>query len=341
MKEAKTAEAIENAGPENNTKVNAEGGLVAPQTTARAVVLKAPSPRISSDPEDALGHSQTLLDADQALGGSTPTGSRCDAYSHDLSMETSQSGQVANFAKDQTFGQSENLHAATLGLTMTASRSPSIEHQDAAPHNGSRFKRPAKPSRGPIGANNVVSSLKIIIVGDSGVGKSALVRRFVEDVFDVATGPTIGLDVSTRSIDLGEMGGSVKLDLWDSAGQERFAPLLRSYYRGAGGVIYAFDVTSRKSFERIDDYWTGQVSLELFQQALEFNFDGDELGELTLQDTCLLGWGFSLSACVHFGAMLSFRTTVLGQPSELVAVSLSFTASPICCRIPEVHYAPA
>eukprot|EP00962_Isochrysis_galbana_P008549 scaffold2380_cov102-Isochrysis_galbana.AAC.2 len=120
--------------------------------------------------------------------------------------------------------------------------------------------------RTPVNAN-IVSSLKIIVVGDSGVGKSALVRRFVEDVFDQTFGPTIGLDVTSRSVDLGEAAGSVKLDLWDSAGQERFAPLLRSYYRGAGGVIYVFDVTSRRSLDRIEEYWTGQVESNRADEA--------------------------------------------------------------------------
>jgi small GTP-binding protein len=120
--------------------------------------------------------------------------------------------------------------------------------------------------RNPVNAN-IVSSLKIIVVGDSGVGKSALVRRFVEDVFDQTVGPTIGLAVTSRSIDLGEAAGSVKLDLWDSAGQERFAPLLRSYYRGAGGVIYMFDVCSRRSLDRIGEYWTGQVESNRADEA--------------------------------------------------------------------------
>lgn len=114
---------------------------------------------------------------------------------------------------------------------------------------------------------NVVSSLKIIVVGDSGVGKSALVRRFAKDVFDDAHGPTIGLDVESATVDLGQAGGEIKLDLWDSAGQERFAPLLKSYYRGAGGVIYVFDLTSAVSLQRIEDYWTGQVASNRADEA--------------------------------------------------------------------------
>ena len=150
---------------------------------------------------------------------------------------------------------------------------PDREHAKAAAEttprtvprrSGSSSASSAVASTAPV---NVVSSLKIIVVGDSGVGKSALVRRFAKDVFDDAHGPTIGLDVESATVDLGQAGGEIKLDLWDSAGQERFAPLLKSYYRGAGGVIYVFDLTSAVSLQRIEDYWTGQVASNRADEA--------------------------------------------------------------------------
>lgn len=90
---------------------------------------------------------------------------------------------------------------------------------------------------------------KILILGESKVGKSSLLLRFTEDHFMETIGPTLGIDykikrVQSRSYD-------VNLQLWDTAGQERFKSIVESYYHGAHGVALVFDVGDRGSFEKI------------------------------------------------------------------------------------------
>ncbi|EFP08398.1 hypothetical protein GCK72_011740 [Caenorhabditis remanei] len=99
-----------------------------------------------------------------------------------------------------------------------------------------------------------LTTLKILIIGESGVGKSSLMLRFVDDVFDPEQAATIGVDfrVTSMAID----GNRVKLAIWDTAGQERFRTLTPSYYRGAQGVICVYDVTSRSSFEKLNHWMT-------------------------------------------------------------------------------------
>uniref|UniRef100_A0A0M3IC72 small monomeric GTPase n=2 Tax=Ascaris TaxID=6251 RepID=A0A0M3IC72_ASCLU len=101
-----------------------------------------------------------------------------------------------------------------------------------------------------------ITTLKILIIGESGVGKSSLMLRFVDDTFDPEISATIGVDfrVTSRTVD----GNRVKLAIWDTAGQERFRTLTPSYYRGAQGVICVYDVTNRCSFERLD-HWMNEV----------------------------------------------------------------------------------
>ena len=94
-------------------------------------------------------------------------------------------------------------------------------------------------------------SLKILVIGESGVGKSSLMLRFTDEQFSQDTPPTIGLDYRVKVMD--HKGFSVKLSIWDTAGQERFKNISSSYYRGAHGVILVYDLTSRRSLEDLEN----------------------------------------------------------------------------------------
>ena len=85
--------------------------------------------------------------------------------------------------------------------------------------------------------------------GDTGVGKSCILLRFSDDEFHAKTGMTIGVEFGTRTIVINDM--SIKLQIWDTAGQESFASITRSYYRGAAGALLVYDVTKRRSFNSI------------------------------------------------------------------------------------------
>ena len=97
---------------------------------------------------------------------------------------------------------------------------------------------------------------KVVLVGDPGVGKSSILRRFVDGKYDLHYCCTIGFDFLTRSIQIGR--ASVKMQIWDPAGAERFRPFSRSFYRGAMGVMLVYDVTSRVSFRHLD-FWISEV----------------------------------------------------------------------------------
>ena len=98
---------------------------------------------------------------------------------------------------------------------------------------------------------------KIIIVGDAGVGKSCLLRRFADQSFTDNYINTIGVDFKVRTLEMD--GKSVKLNIWDSAGQERFRTIVNTYYRGAHGIIVVYDTTDRDSFDHLPD-WLKDVS---------------------------------------------------------------------------------
>jgi Ras-related protein Rab-1A len=88
---------------------------------------------------------------------------------------------------------------------------------------------------------------KLLLIGNSSVGKSSLLFRFVENVWDDNFVPTIGVDFVNN-------GKKVKLQIWDTAGQERFKNITASYYRGGNGVLVVYDITDRDSFENLNSW---------------------------------------------------------------------------------------
>jgi len=90
---------------------------------------------------------------------------------------------------------------------------------------------------------------KLLLIGDSGVGKSCLLLRFADDTYTESYISTIGVDFKIRTIEL--EGKTVKLQIWDTAGQERFRTITSSYYRGAHGIIVVYDVTDADTFANV------------------------------------------------------------------------------------------
>lgn len=98
--------------------------------------------------------------------------------------------------------------------------------------------------------------IKILLIGDSGVGKSCLLLRFADDTFTNSYISTIGVDFKIRTMEID--GKIVKLQIWDTAGQERFRTITSSYYRGAHGVMIVYDVTDPVSFNNVQ-IWLQEI----------------------------------------------------------------------------------
>lgn len=99
---------------------------------------------------------------------------------------------------------------------------------------------------------------KLLIIGDSGVGKSSILLRFTEDDFEEDQPCTIGVDFKVKMIEFANK--KLNLTIWDTAGQEKFRSLTSSYYRGTQGIILVYDVTNRKSFEHLE-LWLGEIEM--------------------------------------------------------------------------------
>ena len=100
-------------------------------------------------------------------------------------------------------------------------------------------------------ANNAqIPKISLVVIGDTGVGKSCLLLQFVDRRFSASHDLTVGVDFGSRIVDID--GERIKLQIWDTAGQESFRSIARSYYRDASGALLVFDVTRRETFEHLE-----------------------------------------------------------------------------------------
>ncbi|XP_033748093.1 ras-related protein Rab-35-like [Pecten maximus] len=115
---------------------------------------------------------------------------------------------------------------------------------------------------------------KLLIIGDSGVGKSSLLLRFSDNTFSGTYITTIGVDFKIRTVDVN--GEKVKLQIWDTAGQERFRTITSTYYRGTHGVIVVYDVSSGESFANVKR-WLHEIdqNCDVVNRILVGNKDDD------------------------------------------------------------------
>lgn len=115
---------------------------------------------------------------------------------------------------------------------------------------------------------------KLLIIGDSGVGKSSLLLRFSDNTFSGTYITTIGVDFKIRTVDV--EGEKVKLQIWDTAGQERFRTITSTYYRGTHGVIVVYDVCSGESFANVKR-WLHEIdqNCDVVNRILVGNKDDD------------------------------------------------------------------
>jgi len=124
--------------------------------------------------------------------------------------------------------------------TTKSQTGPTVVTNEAAPK-----KSEPKQATGEI-------AMKLLILGDSGVGKTCLLLRFADDSYSDSFISTIGIDFKHRTIELD--GRKIKLQIWDTAGQERYRTITAAYYRSAQGILMCYDVTDEKSFNNISNW---------------------------------------------------------------------------------------
>jgi Ras-related protein Rab-8A len=100
--------------------------------------------------------------------------------------------------------------------------------------------------------------IKLLVIGNSGVGKTNMLLKFCENNFMTSHLTTIGIDFKIKTIQVGK--DKVRLQIWDTAGQEKFKTITQTYYRGAMGIVLTYAINERETFEDIQN-WVKQIKL--------------------------------------------------------------------------------
>jgi Ras-related protein Rab-1A len=117
-----------------------------------------------------------------------------------------------------------------------------------------------------MGDDNYDHIFKVLLLGNSDVGKSSLLLRFVDSVWNDAFVPTIGVDFKVKTLDINNQ--KVKMQIWDTAGQERFRTVVSTYFRGAHGILLLYDVTNKDSFKNLES-WLIEIEKNAKEKVLK------------------------------------------------------------------------
>ena len=134
--------------------------------------------------------------------------------------------------------------------------------KEMPPAFGSHSKKKGKPTK----SKEYDFFMKIVLVGQSNVGKTALMLRFTDDKFNSSYVNTIGVDFRFRTLTVG--GKRVKIQIWDTAGQEKFRTVTSTYYRGSDAILLCYDITDKQSYEQLLTYWADEIN----KQQLDIPF---------------------------------------------------------------------
>jgi small GTP-binding protein len=126
-----------------------------------------------------------------------------------------------------------------------------------------------------------LTTLKILTLGDSSVGKTCIILRYAEDNFPKSTMPTIGIEYKTKMVQIKNQ--SIKLQIWDTAGQERYHKILAStFYRRANGIVLVYDLTEKSSYNHVES-WMKQIRQKA-DPGIEIVLVGNKLDLVQEQD---------------------------------------------------------
>ena len=113
---------------------------------------------------------------------------------------------------------------------------------------------------------------KVVLIGESGVGKTCIINRFVKDIYEGNEVPTSSASLSSKEITIEEYGKTVRFEIWDTAGQEQYRSVGKIFYKNATAVILVYEITNKKSFLEIKNYWSKQIKEHASNDINKFYF---------------------------------------------------------------------
>ena len=100
---------------------------------------------------------------------------------------------------------------------------------------------------------------KVVLIGESGVGKTSIISRYTTNTFKSQLMSTPGANFVTKNVIMEDKNQTIRFEIWDSAGQERYRALAKVFYKNAAVCVLVYDITRKASFEELKNYWVGQI----------------------------------------------------------------------------------
>ena len=137
-------------------------------------------------------------------------------------------------------------------------------------------------------------SIKVVLLGESGVGKTSIISQFVTHKFDPHHETSLSAQFTSKTLDFADLGQSIKFDIWDTVGQEKYRSLAKIFYKDAKVIIFVYDITTNLSFEGLKNYWYDETKanwdgnpilavvankIDLYTEQKVSNNDGKEFAE--------------------------------------------------------------
>jgi small GTP-binding protein len=140
----------------------------------------------------------------------------------------------------------------------------------------------------------IENEVKVVLLGETAVGKSSIIKQFVDHEFDSEVGPSISSKFISKEMELKEINKEIKINLWDTAGQERYRSLAKIFYKDAKVIVFVYDITTEYSFNELKNYWYEETrsntdgspilavvgnKIDLYKDQKVSNNDGKEFAE--------------------------------------------------------------
>jgi len=103
------------------------------------------------------------------------------------------------------------------------------------------------------------TNCKVVLIGESGVGKTSIIARYTQNSFKSQQLPTTGANFVSKIIILEDENKSIKFELWDTAGQERYRALAKVFYKNAAVCVLVYDITRKSSFDELKNFWVNEI----------------------------------------------------------------------------------
>ena len=114
---------------------------------------------------------------------------------------------------------------------------------------------------------------KVVLIGESGVGKTSIINRYISNKFDALLTATPGASFTAKTVYLKEYERSIKYEIWDTAGQEKYRALAKVFYKNASVCILVYDICRKDSFEELKKYWINEIKANASSNMSKFLFN--------------------------------------------------------------------